>query len=460
MIASRLIRTLALAAAAAAAATAAQAQNDAALIAKAKAIHAKAIKIDTHVDFSPAQMTDPAPNYLTGIERNKVDLPKMEKNGLDAVFFSIYVGQRQDFTDAGYAAAKAADLEKFDAVHMFAEQIAPDRIAIAYTAADVRRIRKSGRKVALMGVENGYGIGTDITNVKLFYDRGARYLSMAHNGHNQLSDSNTGESDKVWKWNGLSPLGRQVVGEANRLGIMLDISHPSKASNMQVMELSVAPVIASHSGVRALCDHSRNLDDEQLLALKKNGGVAQMVAFAGYVKLPTPDSPERAAAIAALRQQLGMGARGAAAGAGAGGGAGAPAGAVAGAVAGSGAAAGAAPRRAGGAPNDSVMKVYREKLAAIDAKFPPAPRANVKDFVNHIDYAVKLIGIEHVGISSDFDGGGGIEGYDNATESFNVTLELVRRGYSEKDIIALWGGNVLRVMDDVEKMAKRLQNGS
>ena len=415
------------------ASTALHAQDDAALIAKARTIHAKAIKIDTHVDINPSQMVGAPPNYVTGIERNKVDLPKMEKDGLDAVFFSIYVGQRQDFSDSGFAAAKAGDLEKFDAVHTLAEKLAPDRIAIAYTAADVRRIHAAGKKVALMGVENGYGIGNDLTNVKLFYDRGARYLSLSHDGHNQLSDSNTGERDSVWKWNGLSPLGQQVVAEANRLGIAMDISHPSKASNLQVMQRSKAPVIASHSGVRALCDVTRNLDDEQLLALKKNGGVAQMVALSSFVKKAPPASPERTAAIAELQQQMGFGGRGAAGGAGQG------------------------ARRAAGAVGDSLMMVYRQKMAAIDAKFPPPPRANVKDFVNHIDYAVKLIGIEHVGISSDFDGGGGIDGYDNASESFNVTLELVRRGYSEKQIVALWGGNLLRVMEQVERVAKKLQ---
>lgn len=406
---------------------AAGAQDDAALVAKARAIHAKAIKIDTHVDFEPGAMVGPSPNYMTGIPRNKVDLPKMEKNGLDAVFFSIYVGQRDDFSDSAYVAALAEDNAKFDAVHTLAEKLAPERIAIALTAADVRRIHDTGKMVALMGVENGYGIGQDITNVKKFYDRGARYFSMSHNGHSQLSDSNTGEADGQWKWNGLSPLGKQVVAEANRLGIMLDISHPSKASNLQVMALSKAPVIASHSGVRALCDHSRNLDDEQLRALKKNGGVIQMVAFNSYVKTPAPDSPERAKALADLRQELGVG-RG---GRGAGGQGGA--------------------RRAN---NDSLFALYRTRMAEIDAKFPPPPRATVKDFVNHIDYAVKLIGVEHVGISSDFDGGGGIEGYNDASESFNVTLELVRRGYSEKDIVAMWGGNTLRVMEAVERVAK------
>jgi len=425
MPASRFLRALTLLAIAGAAA---RAQDDDALLAKARAIHARAIKFDTHVDFNPAQMIGPPPNYVTGIARNKVDLPKMEKDGLDAVFFSIYVGQRQDFSDSAYAAAKAADLEKFDAVHTLAETMAPDRIALAYTAADVRRIHAAGKKIALMGVENGWGIGTDLANVKLFYDRGARYLSLSHDGHNQLTDSGTGETDGVWRWNGLSPLGRQVVAEANRLGIIMDISHPSKASNLQVMALSKAPVIASHSGVRALCDQRRNLDDEQLLALKKNGGVAQMVALASFVKTPPSDSPERAAAVAALRAELGFGARG---------GAGAPA--------------AGQPRRA---PNDSLMAVYRQRLAAVDAKFPPPPRASVKDYVNHIDYAVKLIGIDHVGISSDFDGGGGVDGYDNASESISVTTELVRRGYSEKDIIALWGGNVLRVMEQVEQVAR------
>lgn len=415
--------------------TTAVAQDDPALVARARTIHAKAIKVDTHVDFNAAQMVGAPPNYATGLPRAQVDLPKMEKDGLDAVFFSVYVGQRQDFSDSAYAAMQRVNLAQFDAIHTLAEKLAPDRIAIAYTAADVRKIHAAGKKVALMGVENAYGIGTDVSTVARYYQRGARYLSLSHNGHNQLSDSNTGESDNVWKWNGLSPLGRQVVDEANRLGIMMDISHPSKASNLQVMAMSRAPVIASHSSVRALCDHSRNLDDEQLLALKKNGGVAQMVALSGYVKKAPPDSPERAAAITALRAELGMGPRG-------GQGAGQPA-------------AGQAARRPGAAPADSVFALYRQKLAAIDAKFPPPPRATVSDFVNHIDYAVKLIGIDHVGISSDFDGGGGVEGFNNASESINVTIELVRRGYSEKDIIALWGGNLLRVMEQVERAAKR-----
>ncbi len=397
------------------------AQDDPKLVERARAIHAKVLKLDTHVDFAPAAMTGPAPNYVTGIPRNQVDIPKMSANGLDAVFFSIYTGQRQDFSDSGFARARAEDIAKFDAVHALAEQIAQDKIGIAYSAADVLKIWRSGRKVALMGVENGYGLGMDLGNVADFYKRGARYLSLAHNGHNQLSDSNTGESDNIWKWNGLSNLGKAVVQEANRLGIMLDVSHPSKVSNMQVMAMSQAPVIASHSAVRAICNHSRNLDDEQLLALAQGGGVVQIVAFNPYLRTPAPASSERTAALAALRQEFGSGAG-----------------------------------RGNTPPADSVMERFRARQAELDAKYPAPPRATVKDLVDHIDYAVKLIGIAHVGISSDFDGGGGIDGFSNASESFNVTLELVRRGYKEADIEKLWGGNLLRVMARVEQVARVL----
>ncbi|HEV8598396.1 MAG TPA: dipeptidase [Gemmatimonadales bacterium] len=388
-------------------------QADSALLSKARGIHERVLTLDTHVDINPANFTAER-NYTQRLP-NQVNLPKMEEGGLDAVFFIVYVGQRDDFTPEGYARAHTAALEKFAAIHRLAEQFAPDRIGLARTAADVRRIYASGKKVALIGIENGYPLGTDITNVKKFYDLGGRYLSLAHNGHSQLSDSNTGERDGVWLHNGLSPLGREVIAELNRVGIMVDISHPSKQSMLQTVALSKAPIIASHSAVRALCDHSRNLDDEQLLALKKNGGVAQLVAFSSYVKCG-PESPERQQAIAALRQKYG-----------------------------------ATPGGAQGV-SDSVRAAERR---ALDEKYPPPPRATVKDFVDHIDYAVKLIGLDHVGISSDFDGGGGVDGWSDASETFNVTLELVRRGYSEEQIGKLWSGNLLRVMEAVERVAKR-----
>jgi membrane dipeptidase len=282
-----------------------------------------------------------------------------------------------------------------------------------------------------MGVENGYPIGEEIGRVKEFYDRGARYMSLAHNGNNQLSDSHTGEREG-WKWNGLSPLGRRVIVEMNRIGLMIDVSHPSKASMMQSLELSKAPVIASHSAVRALCDVSRNMDDEQLLALKKNDGVIQVVAYPTFVKTPKPNSPERASALAALRKEFNL-----------------PGSAAAGQL---------GIERTALAKLSSLERAeYEKKLAEIDKKHPGDPRATVKDFIDHIDYAVKLIGIDHVGIASDFEGGGGVTGWNDASETFNVTLELVRRGYTEEQIGKLWGGNLLRVMDEVQRIASERQ---
>jgi len=301
-------------------------------------------------------------------------------------------------------------------------------------------------------------------------------MSLAHNGNSQLADSNTGETQGYLYDNGLSPLGKEVIAEMNLVGMMVDLSHPSKGANMEAMRLSKAPVIASHSGVRALADVSRNMDDEQLLALKKNGGVIQVVGFASYVKT---DSKERIDALAKLREEFGIATQ-----AGGRGGNGGGRGRGAAGAAGDGAAAssaracpvegagGPAPQgrrggggrgRGGNAGLDALSPErrgeYDRRLAEIDAKLAPAGRATVKDFVNHIDYAAKLIGIDHVGISSDFDGGGGIDGWNSAAEAFNVTLELVRRGYTEEQIGKLWSGNLLRVWGEVEKVSQKLRKG-
>jgi membrane dipeptidase len=277
-------------------------QADEALIKKARAIHERVITADTHNDINVRNFTAET-NYTQRLD-TQVNLPKMVEGGLDVSFFIVYVGQGP-LTPEGYANAYKQASEKFDAIHRLTKEIAPDKIELALTAADVRRIAKSGKKVAMIGIENGYPIGEDIKRVKEFYDRGGRYISLAHNGHSQLADSNTGEATGEWMHNGLSELGKQVIAEANRLGMMVDISHPSKQANLQAIALSKAPVIASHSAARALADHSRNLDDEQLLALKKNGGVVQTVAFASYVKVANP-SPERVAALTALEKEFGL----------------------------------------------------------------------------------------------------------------------------------------------------------
>ncbi|MBA2306363.1 MAG: membrane dipeptidase, partial [Acidobacteria bacterium] len=282
---------------------------DESVVARARQIHEKVIALDTHNDIGVNNFTA-GQNYTRDLG-NQVNLPKMIKGGLDASFFIVYVGQNRSeeaFTTTGYNNAYKQAIEKFEAIHRLTKEIAPDKIGLALTPADVRRIAASGRKVALIGGENGYPLGdesTAIARVKEFHDRGARYLSLAHNGHSQLADSNSGETDGVWLHKGLSPLGKQVIAELNRVGIMIDISHPSKEANLQAIALSKAPVIASHSGARSIFNHSRNLDDEQLMALKKNGGVVQAVAFAGYVKV-TPPSAERTAALAKLAAEYNL----------------------------------------------------------------------------------------------------------------------------------------------------------
>jgi membrane dipeptidase len=434
--------------------------TDEALIAKAKGIHDRVIKLDTHNDIEPANFTADC-NYKMRLT-TQVNLPKMAEGDMDVSFMIAYTGQGP-LTPEGFDDAYRQAVAKFDAVHRLTDTIAPDNIGLALTPADVLALHKKNLRIAVIGVENGYPIGNDIRRVQEFYDRGGRYMSLAHNGNSQLADSNTGETQGYLYNNGLSPLGREVIAEMNRLGMMIDLSHPSKGANMEAMRLSQAPVIASHSGVRALANVSRNMDDEQLLALKKNGGVIQVVGFATYLKT---DSKERTDALAKLRDEFGIVAPGRGRGA----------------VGGSGAGLASAPRvcpvesaaspatqaQSGGAGRgrgnaglDSLSAErraeYEKRLAEIDAKYPPAGRANVKDLVNHIDYAVKLIGIDHVGISSDFDGGGGIDGWNSAAEAFNVTLELVRRGYTEEQVGKLWSGNLLRVWGEVEQVAKKLQ---
>src|SRR5262245_49422407 len=439
------------------------AQQD--LVSRAGAIHQRVIKLDTHNDIDPANFTAEC-NYTMRLT-TQVNLPKMKEGGMDVSFMIVYVGQENPpqfpdaFQSSGYDRAYKAAIAKFDAVHRLTEQIAPKDIELALTAADVVRIHNSGKKVAVIGIENGYPVGTDINRVKEFWQRGGRYMSLAHNGHSQLADSHTGEAANEWRWGGLSPLGRQVLQEMNKWGIMVDVADPSKGAMMQAIGLSKAPVIASHSGIRRLANTSRNMDDEQLMAMKTNGGVIQIVGLSGFVKV---DPPERAPAIAALRRELGIGEGG-----GRGGGRGvappAPAtakcpietpGTASAAPPGGGAGRGRGEAALNGLSADRRADFDR-RMAEIDRRWPAAGRATVKDFVDEIDYAVKLIGLDHVGISSDFDGGGGIDGWNSAAESFNVTLELVRRGYTDEQIGKIWSGNLLRVWREVEQVAKRLQ---
>ncbi|GAB5401371.1 MAG: dipeptidase [Aureisphaera sp.] len=404
------------------------------LIAKAQGIHERVITLDTHCDINVKNFTDTI-NYTQELE-TQVTLPKMKAGGLDVAWFIVYTGQ-DSLTDQGFEAAYENAISKFDAIHNLVTQFAPNDIELATTSDEVRAIKAKGKKVAMIGIENGYPVGMDIANVKKFYDLGGRYMSLSHNGHSQLCDSNTGEADGVWLHNGLSDLGKEVVAEMNRLGMMIDVSHPSKESMRQMIELSEAPIIASHSSARALCDHSRNLDDEQLQWMKENGGVVQTVAFRSY--LNTEKYEARNKEVKALQEQvmdsLGMMLL-----------------------------SWPEVRKLEPEYRDSYYAAYEEMSRIVRAKTETMtdlpPEVSVSDFVDHIDYLVGKMGLDHVGISSDFDGGGGIEGWSDASETFNVTLELVRRGYTEEEIGQLWSGNLLRVLDEVQAVAAELQKGT
>jgi len=405
---------------------------DEALLAKAKEIHDRVITIDTHNDIDVENFTAEK-NYTQDLD-SQITLPKMEKGGLDVTWLIVYTGQ-EELNEEGYQTAYETAISKFEAIHRLVEEIAPDQIQLATTSQELRDILASGKKVAMIGVENGYPIGTDISRVEEFYNRGARYMSLSHNGHSQLCDSNTGEEDDVWLHNGLSDLGKEVIKEMNRLGMMIDISHPSKESMRQMIELSKAPIIASHSSARGLCNHSRNLDDEQLQWLKGNGGVIQTVAFNSYVDMEKHKLYNDAVQqiyrkvgekmdfvlvdgwdeLRAMEEDE---------------------------------------RKAWLVKYEQVKELSAPQVEKLKETVPPV---DVADFVDHIDYMVEKIGIEHVGISSDFDGGGGIEDWMDASETFNITLELVKRGYTEDQIALLWGENLLRVLDEVQEVAQELQ---
>ena len=409
------------------------AMTDEELTAKAQKIQDNIITLDTHDDINVENFTDSI-NYTQDLN-TQVNLPKMKAGGLDVAWFVVYTGQ-DSLNDVGYKKAYENAMAKFKAIHHLVEDIAPDQIALATTSDEVRSIHAAGKKVAMIGVENAYPIGEDINNVQKFYDLGARYMSLAHNGHSQLSDSNTGEADSIWLHNGLSDLGREVIKKMNELGMMIDVSHPSKEAMRQMIELTKAPIIASHSSARALSEHSRNLDDDQLEWMKENGGVVQTVAFQGYLNKEKNDARQAARKEIGLKLMDSIG----------------------------------IPYLEGPALDtlpEMEQNAYQEKIEtivapALDRKMETAenlpPAVDVADFGDHIDYLVKKLGIDHVGISSDFDGGGGVEGWNNASETLNVTKELVRRGYTEEEIGKLWSGNLLRVLDEVQEVAQRLKS--
>lgn len=402
--------------------------DDNELYEKAMKIHKNVITIDTHVDINVKNFTDSL-NYNDKLN-TQVNLPKMQSGGLDVAWFIVFTAQ-DSLNATGFAKAADNAMQKFNAIHRLCEEFAPDRIGLALTSDQARKLHADGKLVAMIGVENAYPMGDDLANFEEYHRLGARYVSLAHNGHSQFCDSHTGEAEGTWQYNGLSELGVNAVNEMNRLGIMIDVSHISKASMLQVATQSKAPIIASHSAARALCDQSRNLDNEQLDRIKENGGVVQTVALDEF--LNKQKSWERNKYMESVHQtiadSLGIDWY---------------------------------KREVLDTLKEKALEAYLEnyprvnalaaKIADRDPEAPPA--VSITDLADHIDYMVGRIGIDHVGISSDFDGGGGVEGWADASETFNVTLELVKRGYSEEDIAKLWGGNLLRVLDKVQEFAR------
>jgi len=380
--------------------------------ARARALHARMVTVDTHcdtafsllrTDWKVGDRHDPALR-----SSGKIDLPRMKEGGLDAEFFAAFVGQGPR-TPESYAKAKDSALRAVAAVHKMTQDYA-STIGLATDPAGARRLKKEGKLTAFIGLENGYPIGRDLSLVKLFYDNDVRYITLCHSSDNDICDSSTDRRDPEDR--GLSDFGREVVAECNHLGMVIDISHASEKSFFDVLAASKAPIIASHSSARAVCDSPRNLTDDQLRALAKNGGVVQICFLGSYVKTP-PAIPEREKAMKELEAKYG-------------------------------------PVRE--IRDDAVRAKAMAERDAINKQFPQV-RATVRDLVDHIDHVKKVVGIDHVGIGTDFDGGGGVVGCDDASGMIHVTEELIRRGYTDLEIEKIWGGNFFRVFDKVKAAA-------
>ena len=385
-----------------------KAQDSEKLKTKAARIHKAAFTVDSHTDtplsFSNKKFNIALDNSQV-IKHSCVDFPRMKKGGLDAVFFAVFTSQGPRTAD-GNAKANAKAEQIFDSIYAATNRNS-NICGVATTPEEAYKLVKKNKSVVFIGVENGYPIGNDISNVKHFYDRGARYITLCHTKNNDICTSSTDTANTK----GLSVFGVKVVNEMNRLGMMIDVSHASDQSFYDVIKLSKAPVIASHSCSRALCDNPRNLTDDMLQALAANNGVVQMCILSDYVK-KSPPNPERDSARQALRkkynnfQDL----------------------------------------------KDEQWEAANSEWNSIDTRFPQV-MATVSDVVDHIDHMVKIAGIDHVGIGTDFDGGGGVADCKDVSQMGNITLELVKRGYSKKDIEKIWGGNLMRVMHDVAAAA-------
>ncbi len=379
---------------------------------KAERIHLEAITIDSHTD-TPLRFTrsdfdlntfhDPAESS------SKIDFPKMQKGGLDAVFFAAFVGQRERTPEENEKAFQLAN-RIIDSIYANVNRY-PETAAIATTPDEIYDLEKAGKQIVCIGLENGFPIGNQIENIKHFYDRGVRYITLCHTKNNDICDSSTDTTEH----NGLSDFGIEVVKEMNKLGMIIDVTHISDSSFYDVLEITEAPVIASHSCARTICDNVRNLNDDMLKKLAEKGGVIQMCLYTDYVTEPAPNPP-RDSAFQAIREKYNHFKD----------------------------------------LSEEEYKQARKDWHEANKKYPKE-LATVSDLVDHIDHVVNLIGVDYVGIGSDFDGGGALKDCYDASQMKNITAELLHRGYSEKDIKKIWGKNLLRVYSEVYRSGTGLQ---
>jgi membrane dipeptidase len=387
------------------------------LQAKAWELHAKILTVDTHCDTAMGMIRanwDIGERHETGKPGSGlIDLPRMKEGGLDALFFGCFVGQGPR-TPEGYTRAKSQILLMLDAVDKMCQKY-PNLVAKATTPADAYRIKKEGKRVAFIGIENGYAIGKDLSLIGQYAKRGVRYLTLVHSADNDISASSTDRNSPEDE--GLSAFGREVVAECNRQGVMVDVSHMSEKGFYDVLKTTRAPIFASHSCCRAVCDNPRNLTDDQIRALAKNGGVLQMCFLSAYLKAPKPN-PERDKALKELEAKYGP------------------------------------QRNARNIQDEATRTKAMQEFQAIRQKYPDE-RAAVKDIVDHIDHIIKVVGVDYAGIGTDFDGGGGVADCQDVSQMYRVTMEMLRRGYSDKDIQKIWGGNVMRVLQKVIDAAQK-----
>jgi membrane dipeptidase len=388
------------------------------LVRRALRWHAQVLTVDTHCD-TPFMLLedgwDIGKYHRPGQpDSGCQDLIRMKEGGLDASFFAVFVSQGAR-TPEGHVQAKDKAVAILDAMDAMFKKY-PKLCGLALTPEDARRLEKQGKRAIFIGMENGYPLGHDPALIDYFYSRGVRYVTLAHTADNDLCDSSTDRRDPEDR--GLSDWGRQVVRRLNELGVIIDVSHISDRSFYDVLALSRAPVMATHSCARALSDTPRNLSDEMLLALKKNGGVIQLCILNDYIKQPPPNA-EREQAYAAFWKKLDEAYGG-----------------------------------WGGIKDKAGHDQMEKEYDALEARYP-SPPVYVKDAVDHIDHIARLIGVDHVGIGTDFDGGGKLADCSDVTQLKNITIELARRGYSKKDIAKIWGGNAMRVMQQVIDLAKK-----